>query len=302
MVSVVRPDGAVHRAPPGAFGAITNAHHLKRGGPWDSTFEPIFNKPDGEMSDFVRWLFTLEAAHTDVDRPMLERISAQPLPDARRQQIARIAASLLARSPSIRHEIRLATEYYRGRFGLEDPKADKTLIAANQQYLYDAYRKYMERGGRWAILFSDCREFVGGDGFLHNFPASQDGLGSGRKLVLPILPTAAVVYMLPLGGQPVEPRLVTLRLGEPEVRTLNDIVQVYACDFLFFRSEQPALTDAFRAGEHRQFRFHQHVWLDGLLDNLSQFNLWGKGGAPGMCSARPYSDREGDDLSSIVLN
>jgi len=44
MVSVIRPNGTVHRAPPGAFGAITNAHHMKMGGPWDSTFEPIFQR------------------------------------------------------------------------------------------------------------------------------------------------------------------------------------------------------------------------------------------------------------------
>jgi hypothetical protein len=44
MVSVIRPNGNVHRAPPGAFGAITNAHHIKIGGPWDSTFEPIFSR------------------------------------------------------------------------------------------------------------------------------------------------------------------------------------------------------------------------------------------------------------------
>ena len=39
----------------------------------------------------------------------------------------------------------------------------------------DAYRKRMEGHGRFAILFSDEREFIAGDGFLHNFPASQDG-------------------------------------------------------------------------------------------------------------------------------
>jgi len=54
MVSVIRPDGTVHRAPPGAFGAITNAHHMKMGGPWDLTFEPIFNEPDNEMATLLR--------------------------------------------------------------------------------------------------------------------------------------------------------------------------------------------------------------------------------------------------------
>ena len=288
MVSVIRPNGTVHRAPPGAFGAITNAHHIKMGGPWNSTFEPIFNEPDNEIAAFVQWLATLEAALAAPEQPMVERISPQLLPHDRAAQIARVTASLLARSPSIRASIKRATEYYRRGFGLADPTADKTLIAANQRGLYDAYRERMMRG-RWAILFSDEREFIAGDGFLHNFPASQDALNSGLKLVLPILPTATIVYMSPM-QYPTEPHLVTLRLGAEEVERLNAITQVYARDFLFYRDDKPELTGAFRHGEHRQFQYHGHSWLDPLLDNLSQYNRWGNGGAAGISSRRPYSE------------
>lgn len=288
MVSVIQPTGTVHRAPPGAFGAITNAHHMKMGGPWDSTFEPIFNEPDGEMSAFVQWLATLETAFAPPDRPMVERISPQSLADERAAQIARVTASLLARSPSIRASIKRTTEYFRRSFSLADPTADKTLIAANQRGLYDAYRKRMMHG-RWAILFSDEREFIAGDGFLHNFPASQDALNSGLKLVLPILPTAAIVYMSPM-QYPTEPRLVTLRLSADEVERLNAITQVYASDFLFYRDDKPDLTGAFRHGEHRQFQYHGHGWLDPLLDDLSQYNRWRNGGAAGISSRRPYSE------------
>jgi hypothetical protein len=288
MVSVMRPDGTVHRAPPGAFGAITNAHHMKMGGPWDSTFEPIFNEPDNEMAAFVQWLATLEASLSTPDRPMVERILPQPFPDERAAQIARVTASLLARSPSIRASIKRTTEYYRDRFGLADPAADKTLIAVNQRGLYDAYRKRMMHG-RWAILFSDQKEFIAGDGFLHNFPASQDALNSGLKLVLPILPTAAIVYMSPM-QYPSEPRLVTLRLGADEVERLNAITQVYASGFLFYRDDKPELSEAFQHGEHRQFQYHGHDWLDPLLDDLSQYNRWGKDGAAGISSRRPYSE------------
>lgn len=293
MVSVIRPNGTVHRAPPGAFGAITNAHHMKMGGPWDSTFEPIFNEPDNEMAAFVQWLATLETALVVSERPMVERISPQPLADERATQIARVTASLLARSPSIRASIKRTTEYYRRSFGLADPTADKTLIAANQSGLYDAYRKRMMHG-RWAILFSDEREFIAGDGFLHNFPASQDALNSGLKLALPILPTAMIVYMSPM-QYPTEPRLVTLRLGAEDVERVNAITQVYASDFLFYRDDKPGLTDAFRHGEHRQFQYHGHSWLDLLLDYLSQYNRWGEGRAAGISSRRPFSEsREGN--------
>lgn len=293
MVSVIRPNGTVHRAPPGAFGAITNAHHIKVGGPWDSTFEPIFSEPDSEMAAFVQWLGTIEASLASPEQPMVERILPQPLPDIRAAQIARVTASLLARSPYIRASIRRTTEYYRHRFGLADPTADKTLIAANQRGLYDAYCKRM-MFGRWAILFSDVKEIVAGDGFLHNFPASQDALNSGLKLVLPILPTAMIVYMSPM-QYPTEPRLVTLRLSANEVEQLNAITQVYASDFLFFRDEEPNLSEDFKHGEHRQFQYHRHQWLDQLLDDLSQYHRWGKDGSAGISSQRQFSKAiEGD--------
>lgn len=288
MVSVIRPNGNVHRAPPGAFGAITNAHHIRIGGPWDSTFEPIFNEPDNEMAGFVQWLGMLEASLLTPGRPMVERILPQSLPDERATQIARVTASLLARSPSIRASIKRTTEYFRDRLGLVDPAADKTLIAANQRGLYHAYLKRMMHG-RWAILFSDEREFIAGDGFLHNFPASQDALNSGLKLVLPILPTAVIACMSPM-QYPSEPRLVTLRLGGDEVNRLNAITQVYASDFLFFRDDKPELCEAFRHAKHRQFKYHGHDWLDPLLDDLSQYYRWGKDGVAGISSRRPYSE------------
>lgn len=289
MVSVIRPNGEVHRAPAGAFGAITNAHHMKIGGPWDSTFEPMFNRPDSEISEFVRWLATLDNPLIDANRPMIERITPQQLNQERQQQIARVTASLLARSPGIRHSIKLGAEHFRREIGLAEPTADKTLIAANQRGLYDSYRKKMESSGRWAILFTDEKEFIAGDSFLHNFPASQDGTSSGKKLVLPILPTVTILYMLPT-QYPSEPRLVTLRLSATEVSFLNQIVQVYAKDTIFYRDEKPALSADFASGKHKIFPCHGNEWLDQLLDDLSQYNRWGDGGSAGMCSRRPYTE------------
>lgn len=227
------------------------------------------------MTAFVQWLGTLEASLSSPNQSTVDRILPQPLIDQRAAQIARITASMLARSPCIRASIKRTAECYRRDFGLPNPTADKTLIAVNQRGLYDAYRKRMMHG-RWAILFSDEREFVAGDGFLHNFPASQNALDAGLKLVLPILPTATIVYTSPM-QYPIEPRLVTLRLGAEEVERLNAITQVYASDFLFYRVDKPALTEAFRHGGHRQFQYHGHHWLDPLLDDLSQYRIREKG-------------------------
>jgi hypothetical protein len=278
MVSRIRPDGSVKRAPHGNFGAITNAHHLKLGG-WDSTFEPIFSEADTEMGFVVSWLLRLEANHADPTGPRLSRILAQPLPLERQLQLARTVSSLVARSPRTRNTIRQTTEFYRKQFGLAKPEPDKTLIAMNQRGLYDAYQATLQSSGRWAILFSDSREFIFGDGFLHNFPATANSLTGSAKCVLPFTPTITIVFMRPM-RHPSEPKLITMRLDDDEVKFFNETVQVYSKDFLFFRSQQPQLIPAFTKHEFYEFRYHKEEWLDALLDDLAQYNLWGPGGTP----------------------
>lgn len=279
MVSSIQPDGEVRRAPHGNFGGITNAHHMKFGGPWDATFEHVFNQPDSEMDDVISWLLTLETAQADPEGPVLPRILAQPINGDRQHQLARTVASLVARSPRTRSMIRLSVEHVRALLGLPDAKADKTLIAWNQRSLYDAYTKVMETRGRFAVLFSDSTELIFGDGFFHNFPAYAGPIGVAIKCVLPLTPTITVVFMKPK-SYPLEPRLVTLRLEVDEIAYLNQTVQVYSKDFLFFRSQRPLLNSSFTVGEHYIYEYHKSEWLDGLIDDLSQYNLRGPGETP----------------------
>jgi hypothetical protein len=278
LVSQLWPDGRIVRAPHGNFGAITNAHHMKMGGPWSSTFEPTFNRADNEMGDLIEWLLGLDSSIADPNGEVGPRILAQPLPADRQHQLARCMASLVARSPRTRNAIRLTTEHYRKGYGLEDFRADKTLIALNQRGLYDAYRKRLENTGRWAVLFSDSLEFSFGDGFLHNFPASAD-LMHTVKCVLPLTPTITLIYMNPM-SYPSEPKLVTMRLDDREIDFFNRTVQVYSKDFIFFRSQRPEPISAFTAGRFYEYKYHKDKWLDWLLDELSQYNLRGPGGSP----------------------
>jgi hypothetical protein len=285
MVSTILRNGEVKRAPPGAFGACTNAHHIKLGGPWDSTFEPVFNTADAQINSLIAWLLTLEAATGVSAQPRQERIRAQELPAERISQLAAAVSSLIARNPRTRASIAATTMHWRKQMGIVPAEADEPLIAMNQRGLHDAYYRLTERSGRWAILFSDVDEFIFGDGFLHDFPASADGLHAPRRAIVPLTPTIAVVYAYPR-SYPSEPRLVTLRLEPTEVQFFNDALQGYANEFLFYRSQQPQLSNAFTDGGHRQFEYHRHEWLEEFLDDVSQYNLWGPGGTPGRCESQ----------------
>jgi hypothetical protein len=175
--------------------------------------------------------------------------------------------------------------HWRKEIGIEPADADEPLIARNQRGLYDAYNRMTEWSGRWAVMFSDAEEFIFGDGFLHDFPASADGLHPPRRAFVPLTPTIAVMYAYPR-SYPSEPRLVTLRLEPAEVQFFNQALQAYANEFLFYRSLQPELIGAFTDGGHRQFEYHRHEWLEEFLDDVSQYNLWGPGGTPSRCESQ----------------
>lgn len=288
-ISIVRSSGEEFSAKPGSFGAINHAHSELRGTPWASTFEHIFTQSDDDITAFPEWLTKIDSKNISNHRPMVERIIPQTISKNEQQMLARITASLLARSPRVRYIIKSGNENFRRAQNWPDQTVDKSLVAANQKGLYDAYRRHMESSGRWGILFSDEKEFIAGDGFFHNFPTSQIYMHSGKKLILPILPTAAIIFMSPM-SYPSEPKLVTLRLNSHEVETINKITQIYASDFIFFRNEKPNLTEDFKTGKYQEYEFHGDTWLDSLLDDLSQYNNWGENGAATISSKRYFTE------------
>ena len=87
-----------------------------------------------------------------------------------------------------------------------------------------------------------------GDGFFHNL-ISPSGPPHSPRILAPLTPRLAVLYAIPM-QYVVEPRFSTLVIGADEADALNHVVQIYACDKLYYRSEKPVLTDEYRTGKH----------------------------------------------------
>ena len=79
-----------------------------------------------------------------------------------------------------------------------------------------------------------------------------------------------------------------MRLSADEVGKLNEITQVCASGFLFYRGEKPEIAAALVQGEHRQFHYQDLSRFDPLLDELSQHYRWGTDGADGISGPRTY--------------
>jgi hypothetical protein len=124
--------------------------------------------------------------------------------------------------------------------------------------------KVMLGTGKLAVIFSDAREFIYGDGFYHNLTAASQYAVLSRILA-PLTPEIAVLYVCPMAYRP-DPSLVTLEASDELVSIINSTVQIYAKDYLFYRHEKPALMPEFTANEHLVIQSGDPV--DDLVESL----------------------------------
>jgi hypothetical protein len=72
------------------------------------------------------------------------------------------------------------------------------------------------------------------------------------RTFIPITPCIAVLYARPM-AYGTEPRLTTLVLDGAEVGAFNMVLQVYAKDWLFYKTAKPELGEHFMRKEHQMF-------------------------------------------------
>lgn len=263
-------NGEIARSDPAQFGAIRNAHHIRLAEtvtPWDETFEPVFDAADRAFPSIVEWLYTLQTTNDTSKNSFATRLQAQPAPVDKLCSLTECVVSLIVRSPAFRHSIRSTTEYYQERLGLAKVEAHDALIGLNMRGCQHLFTQAISGRGKFVALYSDAREFIFGDGFLHNFQATTTAPLTPRCLV-PLTPTVSIFYVKPssyLG----HPRLFTMRLSPDHVQLLNNTVQVYSRDFLFYRGHKPEIIPEFSRREFRRYEFDQHPWLEGLADTIA---------------------------------
>ncbi len=248
----IRPDGTVIRVPPGQLGRIRNAHHIKLGDrgvptPWDRSFENEFNDADSWFPAVISWLSGLERRFLS-GRRRQERFVSQSASDDELRRLTECIVSLAVRSPMNREASVALAERVRGPLnGLERD----TLIAMNMKNSQRLASDSIGARAKFAILYSQRREFIFGDGFFHNVTAVVNR-PQFPTIVAPVTPTICAVVTRPFRYM-VDPRLSTIVLEDEEVDVCNQAVQVYARTALYFRSECPVIDEAFSRSEHLQY-------------------------------------------------
>lgn len=247
------PHGEIQRARPESFGVIGNGHFIKLGesdepSPWDHNFEGEFQSADDAFPHVIKWLDSLDRAGPPFEIPLRDRIMPQPAPDKRLHELVECIVSLAVRGPMYRERAVALAEDLRGP--LPERKRNG-LIGANMQRSQREAVKALCGRGKLMIIYSPEREFIFGDGFFHNLYAPVQHL-SNAKILAPITPWMSVLFAYPTSYR-VEPRLVTMTATMQETDRLNQAVQVYSGDQIFYRSEKPIITDAYKRGTHLLF-------------------------------------------------
>lgn len=267
--------GKHDRSKNGTFGHLRNAHHIKlsdRPTLWDESFEYTFRPADSAIPTVIEALTPAEAPVGVEEREWRERLAPQWYLNERRSEIAELLASLVVRSPNMRNLIRLTVE----DFWPEKPpwpsgSAPNHLIAGNQKPLLEQYSKALATRGKYAILLTDHREFVFGDGMLHNFHSGGAVSPHNPRCLVPLTPTLAVAYNCP-SQYHVSADFVAIRLSPEEVDYVNFCTQIYSGRHLFYRSQLPSDLTPFRVGKYQQLEYHRAPWFDELMNTIA--NTW----------------------------
>src|SRR5207253_4584081 len=139
-------------------------------------------------------------------------------------------------------------EHFRGRLPSVERNA---VIGLNMHRSQRLIADSIGVNGKFAVLFSQGREFIFGDGFFHNVRAVANP-PMNPKILAPITPTVSVIVSRPTAFT-VQPRLSTIVLSDEEVDRCNHAVQVYSRQALYFRSDRPTVEDVFACNQHRAY-------------------------------------------------
>lgn len=188
-----------------------------------------------------------------------------------RTPLAELVASLVVRSPCVRNQIRVSvSDFFDGEGPWPNGEVPNPIISYNQRPLLECYSKALAQRGKFAILLSDHREFIFGDGMLNNFHGGVITPNNPR-CVLAMTPAIAIAYDCPISYSK-SADFVAARISPNEVDEINWYTQVYSGTHLYYRSELPGDLSAFELGRHQQVQYNRTAWFDGLMGVVA--NTW----------------------------
>lgn len=253
-VTWLRPNGKSIKSAPKKFGAIKDGHTIRMSNlpgdesVWDNSFEKDFDQADGSFHRVLKWLNELDRCGPPFETSLTKRFVATPVSQSDFDELLVCAFSLIVRSPQFR-QIAGAYSIHHGMPGHE--RSVRRVMMANMRNGLENLTRAFAGSGKAVAIFSPERELVFGDGFFTNVtPPAQHILQP--RAILPLTPSLAILIQKP-GSYLVNPNLCTLMVNRQEADELNGVVQIYAKEAIFYRSERPSILPEYKRAEHLRF-------------------------------------------------
>lgn len=253
-VNWLRPDGTSIKSPPKQFGAIRDGHTIRMSNVpgeetvWDNSFEKDFDQADGSFHRVLKWLNDLDRCGPPFEAPLCKRFVATPVSQQDFDELLVCASSLIVRSPQFR-QVAGAYSIHHGTPGRE--RSVRRVMLGNMRHGLESLTRAFNGSGKAVAIFSPERELVFGDGYFTNVTPPAQHLLRPRAIV-PLTPSLAILIQRP-GSYLLDPKLCTLVINQQEADELNRVVQIYAKEAIFYRSERPSISPEFERGEHLRF-------------------------------------------------
>jgi len=258
----IDPSGKTIRSTPLALARISGGHDIVFDQPsnWEQSFEQYFDRPDGNFPKVVTWVQSIVQKHSPTSSDP-NGFCEHQCSDDDLLRLFECMLSLVIRSPRFRSS---AVEFAESLRGSLPAKEQKRLAAANLKNSYSSLTNDLRAEGKYVVYVSESEEFLFGDGFYTNLNVGSQNL-FGARILLPMTPTIAILHARPMQYNP-EPRLLSKKADPDLVALLNETVQIFAKDCLFYRSDEPKLSGRFKSGQF--LRFGSHDPIDELIRSI----------------------------------
>lgn len=249
LIGRITPNGKTSRIPPKKIARISGGHNVDFGipTPWNHTFEDEFDKADSSFSRVINWLQEIATLHEGHH----EELDFKPISCSNDMwsYLAECTASLVIRSPKFREYAVSFAEKLRGPL----PKQErKILISGNLMHKQKELSQLLNTSGKFVVFLSNMDEYIFGDGFYQNVPASNIFSSHGTRILIPITPNITILYIRPTSYIK-EPRFTITHTPKNVVDFLNDTIQTYSKNELFFRQKIPVLSEHFTISKHLEY-------------------------------------------------
>lgn len=197
------------------------------------------------------------------DRKLADFCKFYHIDDRYSRDLLLLIYSLLIRSPSNRFK----NASFPSRFGLP---MNEDVGKANMRQSYLLAKRAYQSGAMtnrfFTVLHSDWKKFICGDGYLDWLSGSLPSV-RGRALI-PLTPKLCIYVCTPMVMRK-DRNCASLRAAPWMVEQINEIVQIYSRDKLFFLGRRPKITNEFKKRDFLEHSDYSVNLLD-MLDEISE--------------------------------